>query len=110
MINILLVIFVILVIWIMSCVQTCPEKLMETFGSSTGGALIQLMAKDQQDDYLSVGSYGNYGYSNYNYPGYYYPYFPFRSQLWNNPTRIRSYYYPYLYHDPTYYPWYYTYA
>lgn len=83
----------------MSCVQTCPDSIKETFGSSTGGALIQLMAKDQQDEYLSVG----------NYPGYYYPYFPFRSQLWNNPTRIRSYYWPNLYYDPTYYPWYYTY-
>lgn len=99
---IILIIIVIVLLFLSACMETCPDKLKETFGSSTGGALIQLMAKDQQDNYLT-GS-GN------DYPGYYYPYFPFRSQLWNNPTRIRSYYWPYLYYDPTYYPWYATYT
>lgn len=40
---------------------------------------------------------------------YYYPYFPYKEMLWNNPTRMESYYWPYLYYDPLYYPWYYTY-
>jgi hypothetical protein len=94
-----------IILCIILCIVLYIININEPFGSTTGGALTQLVAKDQQDTYLT-------GYNNNIDPvgGLYYPYFPFKSQLWNNPTKIRSYYWPYLYYDPTYYPWYYTYA
>ena len=44
----------------------------ENFGSSSGGALIQLVAKDVQDSYL-IGGPRPY----YPYPPYYYPDYPY---------------------------------
>jgi len=44
----------------------------EKFGSSQGGALIQLVAKGAQDQYLT-GHDPRYNYPYY-YPQYYYPY------------------------------------
>lgn len=49
-------------------------KRRESFGASTGGALIQLVAKDAQDSYL-IGGPRPYT----PYPYYYYNYYPFFS-------------------------------
>lgn len=47
--------------------------------ASDGGALIQLVAKDAQDSYLT-GSPRNYiPYYSYYYPYYYYPDYPYAS-------------------------------
>ena len=74
----------------------------EHFGSSTGGALIQLMAKDSQDNYLT----GGYNNNVYLYNGRYVPYYPYGRTLWNNPVRTQ-YYYNTLYYNPVMLPWYY---
>jgi hypothetical protein len=42
--------------------------------------------------------------------GKYSYYNPFGNNLWNKPTRMHSYYWPYLYHYPEEYPSYYIYS
>lgn len=68
-ISIILLVFLILIIIF--------HSRKETFGGSTGGALIQLVAKDPQDSYLIGGPrpYAPWNYGYYYYPFYsYYPY------------------------------------
>jgi hypothetical protein len=60
------------------------------------------------EKYARVNKTGDWDWNLWD-PSSYIPYYPYREQIWNNPTRIRSYYWPYLYYDPTYYPWYYRY-
>jgi len=62
-------------------------KRHEGFGSSDGGALIQLYAKGPQDTYLT-GDTEKY------IPEYLYGIYPYGYYLWNIPTRYQSEYYP----------------
>jgi hypothetical protein len=90
---------------VMPHVHDSHKKLSEKFGSTSPGALTQLQATDMQDAYLTDGYDNNI----YAYQGRYGYYNPFGEMIWNNPTRIRSYYWPYLYYYPESYPWYYIY-
>lgn len=71
--GVILLIFLILVIIFYSR--------SESFGGSTGGALMQLVAKDPQDSYLIGGPrpYSPWAYNYYYYP--FFSYFPYGFDL-----------------------------
>jgi hypothetical protein len=93
------IIYIIILLVILFAIWYLMSSSYEHFGM---GVYDQLTAKGPLDTYLTTGT------KKY-LPQNYFPYYPFRSQLWNNPTRVRSYYWP-IYYDPTYFPWYYLYA
>lgn len=65
------------------------------------GVYDQMTAKGPLDTYLETGI-------NKYIPQNYFPYYPYRNQLWNNPIRTRSYYWP-IYAYPWQTLWSFTY-
>lgn len=85
----------IMIIIIVLIVLFCLYKKYESFGSSDGGALIQLYAKGPQDVYLT-GNVEKY------VPEYLYGLYPYGYYLNGEPERYQAEYYPRNGHYPSF--------